>query len=308
MTTRALAVAWTVTVLFGVALAVARADAAFVGTPGPTPTVTPTPPPTVIDAFHCYPAKPTKGTRKAPILAGVPLVDLDTVSVTQSKSTDVCAPAAPTLAARKNALINLDRYAIKPDKGQPKPVPHLGLVLQNALGTITLDATKRELVAVPSTTSQVQLQIAPDFDTHEVDRFACYKAKISKGQPKLPKTHEVTIADERTGTPKRYAVKKVTRLCVPTSVFGTAPKHAEHLVCYQVKPTKGRCADAAPQNAGGGCKKEEGCGGTKGQTALCVVQAKLAPTIGLFTSDLFYGLQQDLTKDGEVCLPSIRVP
>ena len=117
----------------------------------------------------------------------------------------------------------------------------------------------------------------------------------------------MTIADERTPTPKRYAVKKVTRLCVPTNVFGTPPKHAEHLVCYQVKQTKGRCADGAPSNAGGSCKKEENCGGAKGQTTLCAPQGKLVPTIGLWTADLFYGLQQDLTKDGDVCLPSLRL-
>ena len=307
MTTRT--AAWTIALVLAVTLSPSRSEAAFVTTPTPTatPTVTATPPPTLIDAFHCYPSKPTKGTRKTPIESGVPLVDLDTVSITQEKLVEVCAPAAPTLAERKDPLINIDRYVIKPDKGQPKPVKHPGLVLQNALGTITVDATKRDLMALPSTTDLVQLQVAPTFEDHEVDRFDCYKAKLSKGQPKLPKTLEVTIADQRMSAPKRYAVKKVTRLCVPTTVFGTPTRHAEHLVCYQVKQTKGRCADGAPQNAGGGCKKEEDCGGVKGTTALCAPQGKFVPTIGLFTSDLFYGLQSDLKKEGEVCLPSARL-
>lgn len=265
-------------------------------------------PPFAIDAFHCMPAKPTPGERKFVVEPALPLVDLETVSVDATKSADVCAPAAATLAAIQNATINLDRYVIKATKGQPKHVKQIGLVFANTLGTVTVDTKKRELLALPSKTSSVQLQVAPDFASHEVDRFDCYKAAISKGAAKLPKGLELTIADERTNPPKRYAVKKLTRVCVPTAVLGTPTKHADHLVCYQVKATKGVCAGGAPLNAGGGCKKEADCGGVKGATTLCAPQAKFAPTLGLFTSDLIRGLQQDLVKDGEVCLPSQRVP
>ncbi len=261
----------------------------------------------VIDAFHCIQAKPTAHTRKFVPEVGLPLVDFDSVVVDVPKSRDVCAPAAATLAEIGNPEIHLDRYAIKAEKGQPKPVKHLGLVFQNALGTVTLDTAGRELLALPSKTSTEQLQVAPAFESHEVDRFDCYKAKLSKGAPKLPKTLEITIADELTSPPKRFAVKKVTRVCVPTAVLGTPAKHANHLVCYQVKATKGRCDDGAPLNAGGGCKKESDCGGVKGTTTFCVRQSKLVPTLGVFTSDLIRGLQQDLTKDGDVCVPSVRL-
>lgn len=260
--------------------------------------------PSLIDAFHCFLTKPTPGTRKFPPELGLPLIDLETVVVDVPKPRDVCAPAAATLAAIINDEINLDRYVIKAQKGQPKHVKQIGLIFQNALGTVTLDTTGRELLALPSKTSTEQLQVAPDFGSHDVDRFDCYKAKLSKGTPKLAKTLEVTIADEYTNPPKRFAVKKLTRVCVPTNVLGTPPKHTDHLVCYQVKATKGRCADGAPLNAGGGCKKEADCGGVKGTTALCAAQSKPVPALGVFTSDLIRGLQQDLKKDGDVCLPS----
>jgi len=264
--------------------------------------------PSVIDAFHCFVTKPTPGTRKFPPEFGLPLIDLETVVVDVPKPRDVCAPAAATLAAIINDEINLDRYVIKAQKGQPKHVKQLGLVFQNVLGSLTIDTTGRELLALPSKTSTVQLQVAPDFQTHQVDRFDCYKAKLSKGTPKLAKTLEVTVADEYTNPPKRFAVKKVTRICVPTNVLGTPPKHTDHLVCYQVKATKGRCADGAPLNAEGGCKKEADCGGVKGATTFCVTQSKPVPTLGVYTSDLIRGLQQDLKKDGDVCLPSTRLP
>jgi hypothetical protein len=261
-----------------------------------------------IDMFHCMPATPTPGERKFVVEPALPLVDLETVSVDATKSRDVCAPAAATAAQIVNSEINLDRYVIKAAKGEPKHVKQLGIPLVNALGTVTLDTKARELLALPSKTSAVQLPVAPDFASHEVDRFDCYKAKISKGAPKLPKDLELTIADERTNPPRRYAVKKVTSLCVPTAVLGTPAKHIDHLVCYQVKATKGVCAAGAPFAAGRGCKKEEDCGGVKGPTTFCTLQAKKLPqTLGLFTSDLIRGLQQDLVKDGDVCVPSTVV-
>jgi hypothetical protein len=150
--------------------------------------------------------------------------------------------------------------------------------------------------------------VRAEFDAHEVDRFSCYKAKIAKSAAKLPKTVEVTIADQLTNPAVRFAVKKVLRLCVPTAKDGDAVKHADHLVCYEVAPTKGRCAGGAPLNAGAGCKKEEECGGTKGTTTFCAKQAKFAKVVGVLTTDDFRISTLDLAKNAEVCLPSRRVP
>ncbi len=102
-------------------------------------------------------------------------------------------------------------------------------------------------------------------------------------------------------------VKKLVRLCVPVGTDGGATKHTEHLLCFQVAATKGRCAPAAPQNAGGGCKKEPDCGGTK-TTTLCVPQAKFAKRTGhLVVNDLDTGTL-DAAKDDVLCLPALRTP
>ena len=72
-----------------------------------------------------------------------------------------------------------------------------------------------------------------------------------------------------------------------------------------MKPTKGRCADDAPQNAGRGCKKEADCGGTKGVTTLCILQPKLGPLSGLFATDQFGTTRMHVAKEDEVCVPSL---
>ena len=121
----------------------------------------------------------------------------------------------------------------------------------------------------------------------------------------FPKALELTAADRVTDGPRRLAVKKPTRYCTPVDKNGEGTRHTDHLVCYAVKPTKGRCADAAPLNAGRGCKKEVDCGGTKGSTALCVTQPKLAGLSGLFVTDQFGTAKVHVGKEDEVCLPSL---
>ncbi len=139
-----------------------------------------------------------------------------------------------------------------------------------------------------------------------MDHFECYGVKIAKGTPALPKGLELTIGDAFTDPPRRYVVKKPVRLCTPVARSGFPAQHAEHLLCYQVKAAKGRCAAGAPQNAGAGCKKETDCGGIKGQTILCVKQLKPGKTSALGTANQFGTGLLDVEKDGEVCLPSFR--
>jgi uncharacterized delta-60 repeat protein len=274
----------------------------------PTPTVTATPIPVVIDAFHCFPAKAAAGTPKLAPILGIQLADLESVVVDAKKRVDLCAPAAATLGALRDPDTHLARYQVKAQKGQPKHIKQLGLVFQNALGEVRLDTRSRDLLAVPAAKSLAPPPPdAPVFADHEVDRFTCYKVKIAKGAPKLPKTLQLTIADQLTDPAKRYLVKKVSRLCVPTAKDAEAAKHTDHLVCYVVKPTRGRCADAVPLNAGGGCKKEKECGGVKGQTAFCAIQAKFAKRLGVLTANELEHARLNLAKEGEVCLPSLRV-
>jgi hypothetical protein len=128
------------------------------------------------------------------------------------------------------------------------------------------------------------------------------------GSGELAKDLQLTVDDQFTAPPKRVTVKKLVRLCAPVGVDGGANKHTAHLLCFQVAATKGRCADASPSNAGGGCKSETNCGGAKKPTSLCVAQAKFAKQPGRnVVNDLDTG-RLDAVKEDVLCLPALLVP
>ena len=91
-------------------------------------------------------------------------------------------------------------------------------------------------------------------------------------------------------------------------VDGGATKHDARLLCFQVAQTKGRCAENAPANPGGGCKKETDCGGTKGATTYCAVQPKFAQQTGRNVANDLDAGALDVKKDDVLCLPAVAGP
>jgi hypothetical protein len=72
-----------------------------------------------------------------------------------------------------------------------------------------------------------------------IDAFECYKAKVAKGTPKLPKGTQVSLADQFEAA-RSFDVKKPTRLCAPVGVDGSSVLDASaFLVCYRAKPARG---------------------------------------------------------------------
>ncbi len=258
-----------------------------------------------VDAFRCYKTKPSKGAPKFAPITGVRVKhDFEDVLVNLTKPQLLCAPADTVGDGVLDPDTHLEAYALKAQKGQPKPVPQSGLAFQTQLGSFVVDVKKPATLALPTAESPIAPPLVVPTD---VDRFACYPAKLAKGQPKLAKDLQLTIADPFTNPPKRVAVKKLARLCVPTGIDGGAAKHAEHLLCFAVAATKGRCASGAPLNAGGGCKKEIDCGGTK-TTAFCVPQAKLTALAGRRVANELDAGTLDVTKEDVVCLPALPTP
>lgn len=260
---------------------------------------------TNVDAFRCYKAKASKGTPKFAPIAGVHVAhDFADVLVDLTKPQLLCTPADTIGDGILDAETHLESYAFKAQKGQPKPVPQSGLGFQTQLGAFVVDVKKPGGVALPTAESPIAPPLVVPTD---VDRFACYPAKLAAGQPKLAKNLELTVADGFAGTAKRVVVKKLARLCVPTGVDGGEPKHAEHLLCFQVGATKGRCAAGAPLNAGGGCKKEVDCGGAK-TTAFCVPQSKFTALAGRRVANELDAGTLDATKEEVLCLPALPTP
>lgn len=268
--------------------------------------------PSAIDPFHCYGVKPSRNAPKFQPVADVAIVNpgfAETVRFDVRKPRELCAPADKDGEGIKDPATHLERYAIKPGKGAPKHTRQRGLAVATGLGLLTLDTVKPTHLMVPTAQDPSVMPPAPVPAAHEVDHYACYAAKISKGAPKLAKRVEVTIGDQLTDPARRYLVKKPTSLCVPVEKNGEAVKHpTDHLVCYQVKAAKRRCAASAPANPLRACRRETDCGGTIRQTTLCAPQAKHAPVRGLHTHNQFGPEMLDALRDGEICLPGVRFP
>ncbi len=261
---------------------------------------------TTLDAFRCYQAKPTKGAPVFAPVVGVRLANAFADLTADLKSrTLLCAPTATGAADVLDATTDLAGYTLTPEKGQPKQVPQTAVKLTSQLGSLVVDTAKPDLLLLPTAENA---DTSPYLTVNQVDRFVCMKAKLSKGQPKLAKTLQLTTNDELTGLPERVLVKKLVRICAPIGADGGPTKHADRLVCFQVSPTKSRCADDAPLNPGAGCKKETDCGGVAKQTTLCTSQPKFAKRSGLYvTNDLDSG-RLDAAKEDVLCLPSLPQP
>ena len=106
------------------------------------------------------------------------------------------------------------------------------MTVQDALGTLTLDATKPDVLALPASSGGP----AP-----ATDDLTCWKVKLSKGATPFPKTVQVTTGSAFTSPPKTFALKKPVHLCVATDRDGNGRSTPHpNLLCYQAKPVKGQ--------------------------------------------------------------------
>ena len=220
-----------------------------------------------LDAFLCYKAKPTKGSAAfAP--STVQLEDeLGSRSARVVKPRALCNPADRAGGGIADPDSHLASFGIQPD---PKPAKLTGIGVENVLGELTVDITKLDRLLVPAAMSEGG-PVAPLAST-EVGHFACYKAKVAKGTPRLPKGTQVSLADAF-GAARTLDVKKPTRVCLGTDRDGGGiPRPGDALACYQAKPAKG--------------------------------QPKHAKRAGVHVNHAFGPAQLDTVKEEELCLPS----
>ena len=220
-----------------------------------------------LDSFLCYKAKPTRGapTFSPPALT---LVDAFESRETQVvKPVALCNPADQDGGGIGDAETHLAGFQIK---SLEKHVKQTGFLVQNALGTLSLDTVKEDRLLVPSAKS-LKGPAVPPVDP-PVDHFKCYKAKVSKGTPKFPKV-QVTVADQFDLTARTFDVKKPTKLCLPVDKNGEGIQSPNALlVCYSAKPAKG--------------------------------QAKHAKRTGVSVANQFGTGQLDTLKEDVLCVPS----
>ena len=195
----------------------------------------------VLDDFLCDQVKVSPGSPKFQPVTGVPLVTpFDDVVVDVAKPLRLCLPADKNASGVLDEATHLEAYQAKPVKGSTPHAKRTGLAVTNQLGQIALDTVKLELLLVPTAKSLADPPPAPpDPATHLVSHFACYKVKVAKGTPKLPKGVEVTVRDQFTDPAKVFALVRPLRLCAPTEKSGEAVTSTlVHLLCYKAKPAK----------------------------------------------------------------------
>jgi RHS repeat-associated protein len=107
---------------------------------------------------------------------------------------------------------------------------------------------------------------------------------------------QVTLADSfETGL---FDVQKPVILCNPADKNDEGVLDPDtHLMGYQIKLAKGQCAAGASRNAGGGCKKEEDCGGTANVTALCRLQTPHVARTAIQVENQFHPARGPLLVD-----------
>jgi cysteine-rich repeat protein len=225
-------------------------------------------PASCIDPFLCNKGKTSK---LGPSFVSPPTTSLvdqfESLNVTVVKPRGLCAPAELNGDPMADAATHLESYPLKAIKGQPRHVKRTVLV-QNAVGSITVQTQKPAFLLVPTNESAVA--DPPPIGAIAVDHYKCYAVKVASGTPKFPKNVTVSVADQFIVGPQLFAVKKPTHLCTPVDKNGEGILHgAIHQLCYQVKPT-----------------------------------VKNATNPGLFLHTQFGPERFDATKEERLCVPS----
>jgi hypothetical protein len=201
------------------------------------------PPAAPNDHFLCYKSRESPGSSRFTEIAGLGLADgflPDSVDV--KKRRGICNPADKNREGTLDRSTHLLSYTIRGAKGAPKHVRQT-FVVADQFGELSLDTVKPDRLLVPSAKDESNPIGPPDATQHDVDHYKCYKVRITRGTPKLPKGLQVALEDQF-AEPKVFALKKPKRLCIPaekTFMAATEPVKNPHglLTCYKVKRASG---------------------------------------------------------------------
>jgi hypothetical protein len=117
-------------------------------------------------------------------------------------------------------------YRMRPTPGQP-PFATRTLTLQNAIGTLTLNVSKPNLLVLPAAFGSTP----PSGGA----AYTCYKTQVAMGAPHFAAV-TVTVADAFTAT-KSLVLTRPTVLCAASSVNGGPVENpAALLLCYGARP------------------------------------------------------------------------
>jgi len=230
-----------------------------------------------LNHFTCYNAGATRGSIKFPGIPnppGISLVDQFGSSIVEVKRPKfLCAPTNK-LGEDPTAPLDpehLKGYQIKNLLIPGFPPANIKVVDQFNPGGLFVDTKRQSHLLVPTVKDRVTPPPLPG--AFAVDHFQCYKVRISKNKPKFEPVMNAEIEDQF-GI-MHVDVKKPTFLCNPVDKNGedpSAPTHADHLMCYQVRQVK--------------------------------TEPAFQKVLGVFVNNQFGPEQLDVKKPSELCVPA----
>jgi len=227
-----------------------------------------------LDHYLCRSTKPADGAAPFGSATDVTLTgEFGAMQVDLVRRDQLCTPGDADGAGILDPATHLGRYALKPSHGTPIVVPPARLRLVNEFGTLFVDATKPDVVMVPTAVSFTGVPPAPSAP----DRYACYRARVSPGTPKLPRGLTATVADAVTGSAVRFDVRKPRHVCIPVAEGDASVRDpAEYLLCYGTRRAHG--------------------------------EPKAEPVHGVQVRNDLETAAVDVTREREVCVPSRQNP
>ncbi|HXC50849.1 MAG TPA: lamin tail domain-containing protein [Candidatus Limnocylindrales bacterium] len=224
------------------------------------------------DSFLCYAAK--QGQPFAPVEITID-DELDgAVSYELPVAQSICVAGERDGTAAIDDSTHLRSYPLKPIDGEPLHVPLFAQHYDSALGPFYLDIGKPLRLLAPAVIDLAAPVSSPDFGSHGVDFYKCYRASLSKNLPRyFPPNAQVHFEDLFES--RDYVLRPPTQVCVPAAVDGPVKTPGRHLLCYKAARSK-----LSPVHI---------------------------PALGVNAADLFAESIFSTSREAELCVPAVPV-
>ena len=143
--------------------------------------------------FLCYRVGRTKGTPKFDPITSIPLTDqFESKPFKVRRPLTLCNPATKNGEVPEDLDTHLVGYKIRRATGQPRHERRFFIKVVDQFGTIFVNTKRPDRLLVPSAKNLVSTPDAPEFLSHNVDHFKCYKVRRTRHTPRFEPL-EVTV-------------------------------------------------------------------------------------------------------------------
>ena len=196
-----------------------------------------------LDAFLCHEIRVDgrNGGARFPHVQGLSLTD-----DIESGDFDVVRPQVLCNPAKYNGALVIDEdthltgYRILGSEGNPRHVRQRDILLDNRLGTSTVNTWGARRLLMPSAADLANDPGAIDPAAHTVDAFKCYRIKPSNGAPRLPRGLQVDLEDAFGAAGRFTLSRNPVQLCYPVDIENQGKTNpAARLLCFRGEQSRG---------------------------------------------------------------------